>query len=95
MILGDDSARLPARSGKVEGLGFAVKTGSTFPGNAARGLPSIHGAVPLFDADCQQTPAVNIAQRGPAGVKISGPRALAAMERLPPQEPRRNQDAFV
>ncbi len=34
------------------------------------------------------------AQRGPAGIEIPGPRALATMARLPPQKPRRNQDAL-
>ena len=34
------------------------------------------------------------AQRGPAGVEIPRARALATMERIPPQEPCRNQDAL-
>ena len=34
------------------------------------------------------------AQRGAAGVEIPRTRALATMERLPPQKPRRNQDAL-
>ncbi len=34
------------------------------------------------------------AQRGPAGVKIPRPCALATMERLPPPKPRRNQNAL-
>ena len=34
------------------------------------------------------------AQRGPAGIEVSGPRTVATMERIPPPEPRRDEDAL-
>ena len=33
----------------IDGLGALVKVATVVPGNAARGLPSIHGAVTLYD----------------------------------------------
>jgi ornithine cyclodeaminase len=36
------------RSAWIEGLGIAVKAATIFPGNAARGLPTIDGAVNLM-----------------------------------------------
>lgn len=37
------------RSAWIDGLGALVKTATIHPGNVARGMPSIHGAVSLFD----------------------------------------------
>jgi len=37
------------RSAWIDGLGALVKTATIHPGNTARNLPSIHGAVSLFD----------------------------------------------
>lgn len=37
------------RGAWIDGLGALVKVATIVPGNAARGLPSIHGAVTLFD----------------------------------------------
>jgi ornithine cyclodeaminase len=44
---GDDV--LLARSAWIDGLGAAVKAVTAVPGNAARGLPTVHGALVLFD----------------------------------------------
>lgn len=37
------------RAAWIDGLGQLVKTATLFPGNPTAGLPSIHGAVTLFD----------------------------------------------
>lgn len=37
------------RGAWIDGLGSLVKVATVFPGNAARGKPTIHGAVTLFD----------------------------------------------
>ncbi|WP_420004820.1 ornithine cyclodeaminase family protein [Arenibacterium sp. LLYu02] len=39
---------LLSRSAWIDGLGLAVKTATIFPGNDARALPAINGAVSLF-----------------------------------------------
>ena len=40
---------LLTRSAWIDGLGIAVKAATIFPGNAARGLGSVNGAVNLYD----------------------------------------------
>lgn len=40
---------LLTRSAWIDGLGLAVKAASVFPGNPARGVPMINGAVTLYD----------------------------------------------
>jgi ornithine cyclodeaminase len=37
------------RGAWIDGLGALVKVATVYPGNAARGLPTIHGVVSLFD----------------------------------------------
>ena len=37
------------RAAWIDGIGALVKVATVVPGNAARGLPTIHGAVTLFD----------------------------------------------
>ena len=37
------------RGAWIDGLGALVKVATIFPGNAARGLPTIYGVVSLFD----------------------------------------------
>ncbi|WP_197917247.1 ornithine cyclodeaminase family protein [Thiosulfatihalobacter marinus] len=37
------------RQAWIDGLGIAVKSATVFPGNPARNVPMIHGAVTLFD----------------------------------------------
>lgn len=49
LLLGSGMATLLNRAAFIEGLGFAVKADSIFPGNAEKGLPSVQGAVFLFD----------------------------------------------
>ena len=44
---GDD--RLLDRAAWIDGLGSLVKVGTIMPGNAARGMPTVNGAVVLFD----------------------------------------------
>lgn len=46
---GDDS--MLSRAAMIDGLGSLVKTATVFPGNAARGMPAIHGSVSLFADD--------------------------------------------
>ncbi len=40
---------LLSRAAWIDGLGAAVKSVTVLPGNPARGLPSVHGAMLLFD----------------------------------------------
>ena len=40
---------LLSRAAWIDGVGVAVKSVTVMPGNAARGLPSIHGALVLFE----------------------------------------------
>nr|WP_314074137.1 ornithine cyclodeaminase [uncultured Roseococcus sp.] len=56
--LGSGDARLLNRAARIEGLGFVIKGESVFPGNAQRGLPSIQGAVLLYDPHCGSLRAV-------------------------------------
>ncbi|MBT0782389.1 ornithine cyclodeaminase [Paracoccus sp. pheM1] len=58
LLLGSGDARLLNRAARIEGLGFAIKGDSIFPGNAAKGLPTVHGAVLLYDPDCGAVRAV-------------------------------------
>ncbi|RJE87256.1 ornithine cyclodeaminase [Paracoccus onubensis] len=58
LLLGSGDARLLNRAARIEGLGFAIKGDSIFPGNAAKGLPTVHGAVLLYHPDCGAVRAV-------------------------------------
>ncbi len=53
---GEDT--LLARSAWIDGMGVAVKSVTVVPGNAARGLPSVHGALVLFDDATGEVEAV-------------------------------------
>ncbi|MBV7408501.1 ornithine cyclodeaminase family protein [Maritimibacter sp. DP1N21-5] len=44
---GDDA--FMTRAAWIEGLGIGVKSFTVFPGNAAKGLPSVQGAMQIFD----------------------------------------------
>lgn len=44
----DDDTML-SRAAWIDGLGIAVKTATIYPGNAARGMPTVNGAVNLYD----------------------------------------------
>ncbi|KGJ02067.1 ornithine cyclodeaminase [Paracoccus versutus] len=58
LLLGSGDAKLLNRAARIDGLGFAIKGDSIFPGNAAKGLPTVHGAVLLYDPDCGAVRAV-------------------------------------
>ncbi len=58
LLLGSGGAQLLNRAARIDGLGFAIKGDSIFPGNAVRGLPTVHGAVLLYDPDCGALRAV-------------------------------------
>jgi ornithine cyclodeaminase len=49
MFLYRDKDTILNRGAWIDGLGALVKAATVFPGNAARGLPTIHGVVSLFD----------------------------------------------
>ncbi|NJM84513.1 MAG: ornithine cyclodeaminase [Tabrizicola sp.] len=49
MLLYRGADRLLDRAAWIDGLGALVKVATVHPGNAARGLPTIQGAVTLFD----------------------------------------------
>jgi ornithine cyclodeaminase len=49
---------LQARAAWVEGLGAAVKSFTVLPGNPARGLPSVQGALVLYDPETGAVEAV-------------------------------------
>ena len=53
---GDDT--LLSRAAWIDGQGVAVKSVTVFPGNPARGLPSIHGAMLIMEDDTGQVEAV-------------------------------------
>lgn len=49
VLLGRDGGQLLNRAAWIEGLGFVIKGDSVFPGNAQAGMPSVQGAVLLYD----------------------------------------------
>jgi len=49
MFLYRDKDTILNRGAWIDGLGALVKAATIFPGNAARGLPTIYGVVSLFD----------------------------------------------
>ncbi len=49
MFLYRDKDTLLDRAAWIDGLGALVKVATIFPGNAAKGMPTIFGAVTLFD----------------------------------------------
>lgn len=51
MLLGPPSAVLLTRAAIIDGLGFAVKAETVMAGNTASGLPTVQGAVLLYDSD--------------------------------------------
>jgi ornithine cyclodeaminase/alanine dehydrogenase-like protein (mu-crystallin family) len=76
---GDDT--LLSRAAWIDVLGVAVKSVTVMPGNAARGLPSVHGALVLFDDATGQVEAVIdsglVTKWKTAGDSILGARLLA------------------
>ncbi|MFN6977346.1 MAG: ornithine cyclodeaminase family protein [Gemmobacter sp.] len=48
-LLARGADRLLSRAAWIDGMGMLVKSAPIMPGNAARGLPTVNGAVTLFD----------------------------------------------
>lgn len=49
VLMGHDANRLLSRAAWIEGLGLGVKSVTVFPANAAAGMPSVQGAMLIFD----------------------------------------------
>ena len=79
---GDD--RLLSRAAWIDGMGIGVKSVSVMPGNTARGLPSIQGAMLIFNDDTGAIEAVIdnalITRWKTAGDSLLGARLLARPE---------------
>ena len=82
MARGED--KLLSRSAWIEGLGLGVKSVTVFPGNPARGLPSVQGAMLVFDDTTGAIEAVIdnalITKWKTAGDSLLGARLLARKE---------------
>ncbi len=72
---------LLSRAAWIDGLGVAVKSVTVMPDNAERGLPSVHGAMVLFEDATGQVEAVIdsalVTRWKTAGDSILGARLLA------------------
>ena len=51
VFLGPPDGTMMSRSAYIEGLGYGAKTFTVFDANAARGLPTVQGAMLVFDKD--------------------------------------------
>ena len=73
-------------------MGVAVKSVTVVPGNAARGLPSVHGALVLFDDATGRVEAVIdsglVTKWKTAADSILGARLLARPDARPAADPR-------
>lgn len=58
VFLGPASETLLSRAARIDGLGAAVKSVTAFAGNSERGLPTVHGAMTVFDATTGRVRAV-------------------------------------
>ncbi|MEM0946331.1 MAG: ornithine cyclodeaminase [Pseudomonadota bacterium] len=58
VFLGEDGRTLLSRAAWVEGIGFGVKTVTAMTANAARGIPTVHGAMMLLDEHTGQVRAL-------------------------------------
>jgi ornithine cyclodeaminase len=72
---------LLSRAAWIDGVGVAVKSVTVMPDNAARGLPSVHGAMVLFEDKTGQVEAVIdsalVTKWKTAGDSVLGARLLA------------------
>ncbi|WP_323036129.1 ornithine cyclodeaminase [Pararhodobacter sp.] len=79
MSRGDD--RLLSRAAWIDGLGLGVKSVTIFAGNAARGLPSVQGAMQVFSDTTGEIEAVIdnglVTRWKTAGDSLLGARLLA------------------
>ncbi len=76
-----DGDTLLSRAAWIDGVGVAVKSVTVMPGNAAQGLPSVHGAMVLFEDKTGQIEAVIdsalVTKWKTAGDSVLGARLLA------------------
>ena len=72
---------LLSRAAWIDGVGVAVKSVTVMPGNATQGLPSVHGAMVLFEDKTGQVEAVIdsalVTKWKTAGDSVLGARLLA------------------
>ncbi len=72
---------LLSRAAWIDGVGVAVKSVTVMPGNATHGLPSVHGAMVLFEDKTGQVEAVIdsalVTKWKTAGDSVLGARLLA------------------
>lgn len=73
-----------SRAAWIDGLGIAVKTATVFPGNTARGKPTIGGAVSLFD-DADGALAAFLDFALVTKWKTAGDSLLGALRLAPPK----------
>jgi ornithine cyclodeaminase/alanine dehydrogenase-like protein (mu-crystallin family) len=80
-LLSRGEDKLLSRAAWIDGLGVGVKSVTIFAGNAARGLPSVQGAMQVFDDTTGQLEAVIdnglITKWKTAGDSLLGARLLA------------------
>jgi ornithine cyclodeaminase len=81
LFLGPAEATLLTRSAFIEGLGYGTKSVTVMAANAARGLPSIQGAMMVYDPDTGALTGVIdsklVTECKTAGDSILGARLLA------------------
>ena len=81
LFLGPAEATLLTRSAFIEGLGYGTKSVTVMAGNAARGLPSVQGAMMVYDPDTGALTGVIdsklVTECKTAGDSILGARLLA------------------
>ncbi|MDF3855191.1 ornithine cyclodeaminase family protein [Paracoccus sp. P2] len=58
VFLGPPTGTMMSRSAWIEGLGYGAKTFTVFDGNAARGLPTVQGAMLVFDGETGSLQAI-------------------------------------
>jgi len=58
VFLGPPTGTMMSRSAWIEGLGYGAKTFTVFDGNAALGLPTVQGAMLVFDKDTGRLQAI-------------------------------------
>ncbi len=81
VLMGRGDDRLLSRAAWIAGLGLGVKSVTVFPGNAARDLPSVQGAMLVFDDETGAIEAVIdnalITRWKTAGDSLLGAKLLA------------------